>query len=246
MSEKSRNSGFTLVELSIVLVVIGLLIAGVLVGQSLMETVRVDRIVNDLGNYEAAISNFKSSYKRYPGDSPNFTPPGRGNGDIGSGGPSGVGVCSSAYPTLSNLERYNVWPHLSQAGMLKEKYPPYSPDFCGGPDNGDYGVAVMNKTLAPLVTLDSKATKYMGLGNKSYPITAYQVLGGNFGLFFLLGTTETLALEHKMSAQSYVNERQKGLVNNNGVGKCYDNASHIVDCTNADAIAALLTYYIHR
>lgn len=63
--------GFTLVELSIVLVIIGLLIGGVLVGQSLIEATRINKTVRVLAEYNHVIGLYKNKYKYWPGDNPN-------------------------------------------------------------------------------------------------------------------------------------------------------------------------------
>lgn len=60
--------GFTLVELSIVLVVIGLLIGGILAAQSMVSTAKITRAVKQLSEYDVAISNFRERYKGWPGD----------------------------------------------------------------------------------------------------------------------------------------------------------------------------------
>ena len=84
------KKGFTLIELSIVLVVIGLLTAGVLIGQSLVDSAKVGRVIRDIQQYTIAANNFKSTYKQWPGDysKPSFAGcginaayPCNGNGD---------------------------------------------------------------------------------------------------------------------------------------------------------------------
>lgn len=61
--------GFTLVELSIVLVIIGLLIGGILASQSMITTAKMARAIKQVSEYEIAINNFKSKYGTIPGDS---------------------------------------------------------------------------------------------------------------------------------------------------------------------------------
>ena len=51
---KAKQSGFTLVEIAIVLVIIGLLLAGVLKGQELIENSKIKSIVNDMKAVQAA------------------------------------------------------------------------------------------------------------------------------------------------------------------------------------------------
>jgi prepilin-type N-terminal cleavage/methylation domain-containing protein len=68
-----RASGFSLVELSIVLVILGLLAGGILAGQSLIRASALTSVASDLHNYETAINVFKDRYNALPGDMPNAT-----------------------------------------------------------------------------------------------------------------------------------------------------------------------------
>ena len=70
----SKKKGFTLVELSIVLVIVGLLISGILVGQSMIATARLQSAIRQLQQYDAAVTNFQTQYNQLPGDSKLFTP----------------------------------------------------------------------------------------------------------------------------------------------------------------------------
>lgn len=66
-------SGFTLVELSIVIVIIGLIIAGITAGQSLVKTSQLRSNGSKLIQYESAIIQFKYQYLAFPGDMKNAT-----------------------------------------------------------------------------------------------------------------------------------------------------------------------------
>ena len=73
-SAKSQ-SGFTLIEIAIVLVIIGLLLGGVLQGQQLIENSRVRSATNTLNGVAAAAFSYQDRYGRMPGDDgPSFTP----------------------------------------------------------------------------------------------------------------------------------------------------------------------------
>ena len=85
------EKGFTLVELSIVLVIIGLLIGGILVGQSLIESAKINRFLSELQQYEIATIQFHRKFKKYPGDSTYFIPPGDGDGRL-----NGIALCAAA------------------------------------------------------------------------------------------------------------------------------------------------------
>lgn len=115
------RNGFTLVELAISLMVIGLLIGGVLKGQELIENARLTRAVKNISDYNAAVMIFYSSYDALPGDMaqtnrlPNCTEdpcqiPGNDNDRIGD---LNVNIISGTYP-----ERVTVWVHLQYAGLI--------------------------------------------------------------------------------------------------------------------------------
>jgi len=65
---KKMQSGFTLVEIAIVLVIIGLLLGGVLKGTELIEGAKVKRAVNEMNGVVAALYAYQDRYQRLPGD----------------------------------------------------------------------------------------------------------------------------------------------------------------------------------
>lgn len=62
------RKGFTLVELSIVLVIIGLLIGGILAAQSMISAANTNKLVQRIQQFDVAVTNFKTKYKTIPGD----------------------------------------------------------------------------------------------------------------------------------------------------------------------------------
>ncbi len=66
-----KRSGFTLVELSIVLVIIGLLIGGVLKGKAMIENAKNKRIKSDIDSTVAAVYSYQDKYNYLPGDDRN-------------------------------------------------------------------------------------------------------------------------------------------------------------------------------
>jgi prepilin-type N-terminal cleavage/methylation domain-containing protein len=71
-SRKAGREGFTLVELSIVLVIVGLLIGGILVTQSMSASSRIVSVAAQIQQFDAGVSSFKATYNYLPGDAPGF------------------------------------------------------------------------------------------------------------------------------------------------------------------------------
>jgi prepilin-type N-terminal cleavage/methylation domain-containing protein len=130
------NSGFSLVELSIVLVILGLLVGGVLTGKSLIRAAELRSIITDQQAFSVAVTTFQEKYQALPGDMTNATKfwgiaagtgndaacqaqgttDGKtcnGNGD-GLVGPDGGGLGAN--------ERFRFWQHLSNAQLLSGNY----------------------------------------------------------------------------------------------------------------------------
>ena len=130
MFSKIRKSegGFTLVELAIVLMIIGLLIGGILRGQELMENARVTSTIQQTKAYDGATTTFRDAYSALPGDLVN---PGvrlanctgigtacttAGNGDSILGTSLTGKAANYASDNLSENRRY--WLHMAVARLI--------------------------------------------------------------------------------------------------------------------------------
>src|SRR4029450_3655690 len=92
MKSKRVQAGFTLVEIAIVLVIIGLLLGGILKGQEMITQARIKNVVNSLHGTPAASLAYQARYKAVPGDDntaatrgANPTPPGGALNGSGNG-----------------------------------------------------------------------------------------------------------------------------------------------------------------
>lgn len=129
--QKLTQAGFTLVELAIVLLIVGLLIAGILKGQELIENSRMTATISQSKSYEAAVNTFRDSYGALPGDLLGATTrvpgcttavacqAGDGNAQIGTVAP-GVAL------TALTDERAQFWLHLALANLITGVVPDYS------------------------------------------------------------------------------------------------------------------------
>lgn len=98
---KHQQSGFTLVEIAIVLVIIGLLLGGVLKGQELINSAKVKNLAQDFKNVELYIYGYQDRFKAIPGDDPRAQTniPGGAASDNGNGNGIIDGVWNSTTAT---------------------------------------------------------------------------------------------------------------------------------------------------
>ncbi|MCB1531502.1 MAG: prepilin-type N-terminal cleavage/methylation domain-containing protein [Alphaproteobacteria bacterium] len=71
LRSRSKEAGFTLVELAIVMIIIGLLITGVLKGQEMIANAQVSSTITQIKSIDAATSTFRDIYNAFPGDMAN-------------------------------------------------------------------------------------------------------------------------------------------------------------------------------
>ncbi|MFN3700348.1 MAG: type II secretion system protein [Alphaproteobacteria bacterium] len=73
LKDRQKQKGFTLVELAVVMIIVGLLIGGILKGQELIANAQVSATISQIKAIEAAASTFRDSYRSFPGDMANAT-----------------------------------------------------------------------------------------------------------------------------------------------------------------------------
>jgi len=113
--ERTRHpeAGFSLVELAIVLVIMGIMIAGVLKGQDLIESARLKRVIGQIQEYRMATATFMDRYNALPGDFSKasiFIDPRLTDGE-GAGVLSGEGLNPQS-------PAFHYWSHLAMAGLI--------------------------------------------------------------------------------------------------------------------------------
>jgi len=130
MTNRPTPSGFSLVELSIVLVILGLLTGGILGGQALIRAAELRAVTTEYDRWVTATRTFQDKYFALPGDMTNATAfwgkdaascngqtgaaatPGTCNGD-------GDGIADSPAAASQTGEVFRFWQHLALAGLLE-------------------------------------------------------------------------------------------------------------------------------
>jgi len=146
---KRQQSGFTLVEIAIVLVIIGLLLGGILKGQELINSAKVKNLANDFRVIPTYIYAYQDKYKALPGDdaqaTTHLTPP--AGVTITNGNGNGV-IDGSLFAATG--ETFQFWQQVRlanlAAGPSNTTDPAYLPTNAVG---GQLSVSSMSTTASP-------------------------------------------------------------------------------------------------
>lgn len=137
----TSNSGFTLVEIAIVLVIIGLLIGGVLKGQEMIKNAKIKRVMKNADEMRAAVFTYQDRFGYLPGDDPLATTHLAGAAGVVNG--DGDGIIEAAYDE-------DLFVHLATLGLITGDPAAYlAGDFPSHPFGGTYYIrsaAVSGKT----------------------------------------------------------------------------------------------------
>ncbi len=125
---KRRSGGFTLVEIAIVVVIVGLLIGGLLKGQELIMQARGKNLLNDFSGAAAAVLAYRDRYQQWPGDDNIANTRWAAFGALAGNGNGMVeGSYNDMAPTSGPLtvdpatgagESLNFWWHLRVSGFV--------------------------------------------------------------------------------------------------------------------------------
>jgi len=115
--EMKKTQGFTLVEIAIVLVIIGLLLGGILKGQEMITQAKIKNLIADFSGISAAYHGYQDRYRALPGDDPGAAArwavaPAAAPGD-------GNGAVAGAYNSQTATDESRLWwDHLRRAGFV--------------------------------------------------------------------------------------------------------------------------------
>ncbi len=114
---KKQQTGFTLIELAIVLVIIGLLLGGVLKGQELINSAKVKNMATDFKNIQVYIYGYQDKYRALPGDDV-LAATHLSGGTKATTGTAGNGVIEGAYNSITATDESALfWQHVRLAGL---------------------------------------------------------------------------------------------------------------------------------
>jgi prepilin-type N-terminal cleavage/methylation domain-containing protein len=178
---KQNQSGFTLIEIAIVLVIIGLLLGGVLKGQELINSAKVKNLATDFKNIPIFIYGYQDKFRALPGD----------DGNVANHVTGGT-VCTPAATAnkcvLNNglidgqwdatdvaSESYVFWQHVRLAGMTTGSTTLGSAEYI--PTNANGGIlGVQSNVNFTTIKSDSAGTANTGITG-TYIVCSSGILG---------------------------------------------------------------------
>ncbi len=116
-----HQAGFTLIEIAIVLVIIGLLVGGILQGQELINTSRQKNAVRDMNSTAAAVFTYQDRYRALPGDDGpigSLTPRGANWASVTAGDADGLLEATLAATFTGAAESGAFWQHMKASGLI--------------------------------------------------------------------------------------------------------------------------------
>ena len=173
-----RQSGFTLIEIAIVLVIIGLLLGGILKGQELINSARVKNLATDFRNIPLFIYGYQDRFRVLPGDDPAVAAHVAGTPATTPTGTQGNGVIGGNWnSTTATDETFLFWQHVRLAqlapGTTDTTLPDYRPSNAAG---GRIGIQ-SGTTVAANSPIQSGGVGIRG----AYVICSESILG-NFAI----------------------------------------------------------------
>jgi prepilin-type N-terminal cleavage/methylation domain-containing protein len=189
------QAAFSLVELSIVLVILGLLTGGILSGQSLIRASEIRAVITEYQRYNTAVQGFRDKYFAIPGDFNNATAfwgKSTGTGCVVNSGTSvttpgtcdgdGNGTLTAAGGNGQTGEDFQFWRQLALAGLVEGTYSGNA--GAGSLTESDVGINV------PKSKMNNSGWSVHNIGNIAGDNLSYALDYGNAFMFGAAAPTD--------------------------------------------------------
>lgn len=254
LNKTSVKRGFSLVELSIVLVILGLLVGGVLSGQSLIRAAELRSVSSEYARYVAATQSFRDKYFALPGDMNNATRFwGRLNSNAdcvtnstaavatpGSCDGDGDGIIEAGAATANiSIERFQFWRQLALAGLIEGNYTGLAGP---GATNGEQPVIGTNVPASKLGRAGF-STYYLNIPTDN--VVHYAVQGNTLLFGTAIGNStggDALKPEEQWNIDTKLDDGRPGYGTIRGFSS--SNVNGGTDCTSSD-VASTATYLLN-
>jgi prepilin-type N-terminal cleavage/methylation domain-containing protein len=156
---RKQQSGFTLIELAIVLVIIGLLLGGVLKGQELINSAKAKNIIADFKSVQIFIYGYQDKFRALPGDDNNPT------GHLGAQTPplapgNGNGIIDGLWSSITVTdESVLFWQHVRLSGLAAGTPDLGAPNYY--PTNAEGGRLGVQSLNASFITINGMNGSYV-------------------------------------------------------------------------------------
>ena len=151
---RKQQSGFTLVEIAIVLVIIGLLLGGVLKGQELVNNAKIKNLANDFRGISSFVYAYQDRFRALPGDDRAATTHLNGGTNAAAASLGNARINGAWNSATASDESYLFWQHVRLAGLATGTTNTAAADYV--PRNAEGGV--IGVTSDPV--LSNPATPY--------------------------------------------------------------------------------------
>lgn len=245
---RTKNQGFTLLEMSIVLVVIGLVVGGIMAGASMIRSAELNNIITQLDKYKTATDTFKTKYESLPGDMPDaFNYWGASTGctdaNVNSDNAGCNGDGNGTISQSSQYESKRYWEHLQLAGLAEGVWNCAEADLADCLDiPGEFG---------PEIKIDNRVITFYPVGGFTYngiTIThAFSIIGNGYPDWSYVDEAESLTptdaekldrkIDNALPESGKIHFRNQSLINTGG--NCIDTTTtpYSYDLANDDIVA---------